>query len=499
MLSLHEIIHGLGFSKRVQGDGAFPVAVVEVTETSGGGTTTRQVNIRSRGVYDEQLYSESDGDLLINISEAARATAVTSGNRLLWEGTDVGRNSCSYGQRMAELKPDSARGRDGKPKLHAPSPWDRGGSVSHTHANTEDVMESHYPFPGNMDLTLGMLRDIGWSVSTGDGFPPGCKPTGIGAMATTALVTTEGGGEATFEVRLESEPTENVVIPLTNSDPSEGTLSTPEIVFTPHDWDAPREVTVRGVDDGLQDGSQGYIITLEDARSGDRFYSGFTPSPRIISLRNEDDEPPRPRPPPPRPPPGPPPGPPPSGSAPPPSPPTPPPSPEVTASFGSSSYSVTEGGTVTVRVTLSGDPGRTVTIPVTTGQATTATDGDYSLSSAAVTFASGETSKGITLTAADDGVDDDGEVVVLGLGRLPPRVLAGARASATITIRDKTPTRSEPRVTTTTTSGGCALAPGTDNRTGGAAADPLAAVTVLLLVLLRRNRLRDQPRYRESP
>ena len=122
--------------------------------------------------------------------------------------------------------------------------------------------------------------------------------------------------------------------------------------------------------------------------------------------------------------------------SPPPPPPTPSPPPAVTVSFGSSLYSVTEGETVAVRVTLSEDPGRTVTIPITTDQATSAATEDYSLQSTSVTFASGETLGDITLTATDDNVDDDGEVVVLAFGTLPQNVSGGTSTSATVTIRD---------------------------------------------------------------
>ena len=118
------------------------------------------------------------------------------------------------------------------------------------------------------------------------------------------------------------------------------------------------------------------------------------------------------------------------------SPPPPPPPPAVTVSFGSSFYSVTEGETVAVRVTLSEDPERTVTIPITTDQATSAATEDYSLPSTSVTFASGETLGDITLTATDDNVDDDGEVVVLAFGTLPQNVSGGTSTSATVTIRD---------------------------------------------------------------
>ena len=67
--------------------------------------------------------------------------------------------------------------------------------------------------------------------------------------------------------------------------------------------------------------------------------------------------------------------------------------PNVSVQFASSVYSVTEGETVDVQVTLSADPERTVTIPLTIDQRTSAGTGDYSLSQTSVTFASGETSK----------------------------------------------------------------------------------------------------------
>ena len=213
-LSLHEIMHGLGFRGRVEEDGDFPTRVLQVTGTQNGIIIhQREVTIKSRTIYDEQLYSETDDDLLIDLTNSERAAAITSGTGLLWEGLDGGRNSCGYGQRMAELKTSSAKAQDGKPRLHAPSTYDKGGSVSHTHSNTEDLMEAFVPGTKNMDLTLGMLKDMGWEVSA-EGFPPGCEPTGITAAPTSGLVTTEGGGVAKFEVTLESEPLEDVVIPI---------------------------------------------------------------------------------------------------------------------------------------------------------------------------------------------------------------------------------------------------------------------------------------------
>lgn len=345
-LSLHETIHGLGFSGHINEDGSFSLRTIVFRQISSG-EVVGQATIRSRTIYDEQLYSETDDDLLIDLTNNERAEAITSGTGLLWEGTDGGRNSCSYGKRIAELKSSSAKSQDGKPRLHAPSTYESGGSVIHTHANTEDIMEAFVPAPKNMNLTLGMLKDMGWSVRA-DGFPPDCEPTGI-----------------------------------------------------------------------------------------------------------EDEDP------------------------------VQPPPPAVTISFGSSSYSVTEGEAVVVRVMLSADPERTVTIPITIDEATTAATEDYSLQSTSVTFASGETSKNITLTAADDDVDDDSEVVVLTFGTLPQRVFRGARPSTTVTIADPEP----PVDTAAGSGGGCSVGAAADHGTKSAAAHLLAAIAVLLPVFFRKSRL----------
>ena len=270
---------------------------ISITGTQNGIPFTRSSSIKSRTIYDEQLYSETDDDLLVNLSSSERAAAITSGTGLLWEGLDGARNDCSYGQRMAELKADSAKSQDGKPRIHAPSTYDAGGSVSHTHANTEDVMESLGPTPRNMDLTLGMLKDMGWQVSN-DGFPPDCTPTGISVTPTSGLVTSELGGEATFEVVLESEPTEDVVIPVSSTDASEG-VTDPEVLelrFTPLNWDTPQEVTVRGIDDDSHDGPQDYEITVGKTQSADRFYDGLDDIQKV-SVRNDDDDQPPPPPP----------------------------------------------------------------------------------------------------------------------------------------------------------------------------------------------------------
>ena len=111
--------------------------------------------------------------------------------------------------------------------------------------------------------------------------------------------------------------------------------------------------------------------------------------------------------------------------------------PSVTVSFGSDAYTVAEGGTQQVTVTLSADPERTVVIPIEAANQVGATTADYSGVPQNVTFDSGDTSKSFTFTAEADAIDDDGESVLLSFGAtLPDGVSAGTPATSTVTITD---------------------------------------------------------------
>ena len=96
--------------------------------------------------------------------------------------------------------------------------------------------------------------------------------------------------------------------------------------------------------------------------------------------------------------------------------------PTVNVTFGQASYTVAEGSSKTISVTLSADPERTVTISILKVNQGGASATDYSGVPANVVFNSGDTSKQFTLNATDDTddtADDDGESVKLSFGTLP--------------------------------------------------------------------------------
>ncbi len=110
--------------------------------------------------------------------------------------------------------------------------------------------------------------------------------------------------------------------------------------------------------------------------------------------------------------------------------------PSVTVSFEQLTYTVAEGATTTIKVMLSADPERTLTIPITKTDLGGASGTDYSGIPASIVFNAGDTEKSFTFTAIDDALDDDGESVLLTFGALPDGVTRGVRDQATVSITD---------------------------------------------------------------
>jgi|CXWL01.1.fsa_nt_gi CSLREA domain-containing protein len=111
---------------------------------------------------------------------------------------------------------------------------------------------------------------------------------GIVVAPTGGLTTTEGGVAATFDIVLDDPPTADVVLSLSSSDPSEGTVVPPGVTFTPGDWSVARAVTITGVDDAQQDDDVAYTVVTGAATSTDLGYDALDPSD--VSVTNVDDE-----------------------------------------------------------------------------------------------------------------------------------------------------------------------------------------------------------------
>ena len=114
--------------------------------------------------------------------------------------------------------------------------------------------------------------------------------------------------------------------------------------------------------------------------------------------------------------------------------------PQRTVSYGAASYTVNEGSSATIDVTLSQPADRALSVPITVTRGT-AEVRDYEVSGltgGGVAFSQGAGSGSFTITAVQDE-DSSNETLSLGLGTLPSGISAGSPATASVTIDDDDP------------------------------------------------------------
>ncbi|HJT75855.1 MAG TPA: Ig-like domain repeat protein, partial [Gemmataceae bacterium] len=149
--------------------------------------------------------------------------------------------------------------------------------------------------PGNARYTIS----TGPAISTDPAYvgidPADVSVTNVGPPApgvtvspTAGLETTEAGGSASFTIVLNTQPTGSVVIPISSSNTSAGTVSTPSVTFTPSSWNVAQTVTVTGADDHVVNGDTGYTIITGPAQSTDLRYNGIDPPDVSVTNQEED-------------------------------------------------------------------------------------------------------------------------------------------------------------------------------------------------------------------
>lgn len=110
----------------------------------------------------------------------------------------------------------------------------------------------------------------------------------ITVTPTNGLATNETGGQATFDVVIDTLPSADVTIDISSDDTSEGTVDKSSLTFTPANWETAQTVTVTGVDDVDVDGNVVYTIVTAVATSADADYNGLDADDVVVT--NQDDE-----------------------------------------------------------------------------------------------------------------------------------------------------------------------------------------------------------------
>eukprot|EP01063_Lacrimia_lanifica_P020171 TRINITY_DN2750_c0_g1_i2.p1 TRINITY_DN2750_c0_g1~~TRINITY_DN2750_c0_g1_i2.p1 ORF type:complete len:2588 (+),score=575.87 TRINITY_DN2750_c0_g1_i2:1293-9056(+) len=221
-------------------------------------------------------------------------------------------------------------------------------------------------------------------VSTSDGKYPALSPDDVTVTNTdddTANVvvssisghTQEDGTTATFTVVLESDPVQPVTISLASSDASEGSPSSPSVVFGAGDgsWNSAQTVTVTGAADDVDDGDIAYTIVTGALVSADANYAGMLAADVMVT--NVDDDV--------------------AG---------------ITVSAPSSS-SVTEGGgEAEFSIVLDSEPTSPVTLSLTSDDTS---EGELSVASVTFDAVSWSTGQTVTVTGQEDYIVDMDVVV----------------------------------------------------------------------------------------
>lgn len=146
----------------------------------------------------------------------------------------------------------------------------------------EPVCDSLANRPASVVCAAGRVCD-----STGECVVETSEPVpGVLVAPTSGLVTTEGGGTATFTVVLATQPTSSVLIAIQSDDASEGRVTPGLLTFSSLNWDEAQTVTITGMSDSEMDGNVMYNVQTLAAASTDDDYRGIDPAD--VSVLNVD-------------------------------------------------------------------------------------------------------------------------------------------------------------------------------------------------------------------
>ena len=167
--------------------------------------------------------------------------------------------------------------------------WNVPQTVTVTGVNDE-VADGNTPFL--VALAPAVSLDAKYSGLDAQDVDMSCVDDDVSSVLLTAvsatLDTTEAGGSVELSLRLSSKPTADVVLPVSTSLATEATVGVGSVTFTPVNWNVLQYVTVRGVDDAVDDGDVAVTFTAGPAATSDAAYASMAAVP--FQFRNTDDD-----------------------------------------------------------------------------------------------------------------------------------------------------------------------------------------------------------------
>ena len=374
------------------------VTVTGVDNDVDVGTGTKSVTVTGTAAGGNGVAAPSAATLTITDDDATTATLVLTPSAILENG-GVSTVTARLSHRTTQATTLTVSATEGANTVAgnftlSPAPTLIIGATATTSAGLVTVSAvDDSDATGTKSVTVSATATGGNSVAD-----PGAKTLiirddelGLSESAVSGQAT-EAGGQATFTVRLNTQPMAAVAVAVTSQDTGEGTVSPPTMTFSAGTWNTAQTVTVTGVDDNVDDGPVTWQVRLATSSSGDSAYNALNDVDVDVTTTDDDD------------------------------------APGVTLALNPAS--ITESGagsTATVTATLAYPSGAATTVTVTATPVAPATAADITLSPpATLIVAAGATvSTGtVTVTANDNAVDaDDKTVTVAGTA-------ANARATA---------------------------------------------------------------------
>ena len=284
------------------------------------------------------------------------------------------------------------------------------GSASFTLTPTDDdVDEADETIDVTGALTGATVTKATLSLTDDDTLGVTVTPT---SKALTLAEADNGGtdakeNEGAYTVVLNSEPTADVTVAITNPPGSPVALDKTSLTFTAEDWNTAQTVTVTATDDNIDNAGDERAATLAHAVSGGGY--GTAENFNVAVTVTDDDAAP-------------------------------------TVSVGDAA-AVAEGddpettADMTFTMTLSAASGKAVTVPYTLGGSADAGDDYTDPTTKSVTIAAGDTEADIVIAVKGDTLDEPSETVIVTLGSPTNATTEEAgTATGTITDDDATPT-----------------------------------------------------------
>src|SRR5688500_19733361 len=100
------------------------------------------------------------------------------------------------------------------------------------------------------------------------------ESAGVRVTNTNATIA-ETGSTAQVVLRLTARPTDDVAVTVASSDATEATVFPATVTFPAASWDAPKIVTVTGVNDDIADGNLPVSVSFESVTSADPAFEGL--------------------------------------------------------------------------------------------------------------------------------------------------------------------------------------------------------------------------------